>query len=300
MKDIKLKDIKILVSVYKDSAKAVGDFIVPVSSGAETYKNQEFLPLKDNSGMNISAKNNSYCELTVMYWAWKNLDCDVCGLMHQRRYFDFSGKNIYAYDNQKKLPKPYRIFDTPNEKTLSEICADYENISALTDRYEIIASVRENIFESVRSQYDRNDRKNFDDFGLVCDIINERYPEYSKSAEKYLDGHFAYYCNMFIMNRQIFERYCQWLFDILGEFEMRKPKELQNPRECGKIGERLFGIYMTYIIDNTDIKWAEIPRIHFCKIGGATKNLSFNRTLYYLCPPGSRRRNILRKIKGKN
>lgn len=292
-----MRSIKLLVSVYKDKAEQIGDFIVPISAGAEKYKNENFLPLKDNTGVNISLKNDSYCELTVLYWAWKNLECDVCGLMHQRRYFDFSGRNIYAYDNFWKLPKPYRIFDRPDEKTLAKIHADYESISKLTDRYELIAPLRENIYESVKSQYEENDGNGFDDISLVCGIIGEKYPEYLQSAEKYFDGHFAYYCNMFIMHRRIFDDYCGWLFDILEEFEKRKPQQFKSPRECGKIGERLFGVYMTYVMDNTDIKWAEIPRTHFRKIGGATKNLSFNRTLYRLCPPGSRRRSILRKIK---
>lgn len=292
-----LKNIKLLVSVYKDKANSIGDFIIPVSSGAEKYKDKDYLPMKDNTGANISVKNDSYCELTVMYWAWKNLEYDVCGLMHQRRYFDFGSKNIYAYDRQNKLKKPYKIYDIPDEKTLAKIHADYDSISKLTDKYELIAPLRENIYQSMRSQYDENDRNGFDDISLMCEIIEEKYPEYLPSAKKYLDGHFAYYCNMFIMHRRIFDDYCEWLFDILSEFEKRKPQQLKAPRECGKIGERLFGVYMTYIIDNTDIKWAEIPRIHFCKIGGTTKNQSFNRTLYRLCPPGSRRRSILRKIK---
>ena len=294
-----MKSIKLLVSVYKDSSKPVGDFIVPVSAGAEKYKNENYGLLKDNSGMNISARNDSYCELTVMYWAWKNLECDVCGLMHQRRYFDFGGEKIYAYDRQNKLKKPYKIYDMPDSKTLAKIHADYESISKLTDRYELIAPLRENIFESVKSQYEENDGNGFDDMSLLCNIIGEKYPEYLPSAKKYLDGHFAYYCNMFIMQRRIFDDYCEWLFDILMEFEKRKPQRFKMPRECGKIGERLFGVYMTYVMDNTDIKWAEIPRTHFCKIGGATKNLSFNRTFYRLCPPGSRRRSISRKIKKK-
>ena len=64
-----LKNIKLLVSVYKDKANSIGDFIIPVSSGAEKYKDKDYLPMKDNTGANISVKNDSYCELTVMYWA---------------------------------------------------------------------------------------------------------------------------------------------------------------------------------------------------------------------------------------
>ena len=37
---------------------------------------------------NISWKNTSYCELTGVYWGWKNLQCDYIGLCHYRRYFE--------------------------------------------------------------------------------------------------------------------------------------------------------------------------------------------------------------------
>ncbi len=293
-----MKNIKLLVSTYKAPCEQIGDFVVPVSSGAALYEENDVLcKTRDDSGDNISDKNRGYCELTAQYWAYKNLECDVCGIMHRRRYFDFSEKTVFD-KSSKKLPPAYRIFDIPDKKTLSTISLNKETAIKLTDKYKIIASVRENIYQSVRSYYNKNDRSGFDDLELLSQIVKDKYPELAKSTEDYLDGHYCYFCNMFIMDKVFFDEYSRRLFDVLFEYEKQKPKELFYPREQGKLGERFFGIYMNYIINHTDVSWAEIPRAHFCRIDGMTpRNFSFNKKMYTLFPPGSMRRGIIRKIK---
>jgi len=285
-----LKYIKILESVFKGNSKGYGNIIFPVSAGTALYnKNDIVLSMHDNDGDNISNKNPSYCELTVQYWAWKNLRCDVCGIFHQRRFLDLSGIN-------KRYP--YRIAKQPDEMTLQKAGLSYQAVCELTDKYSVIANRSENLYESVEAFYNRNDRQNFDDIGLLKDIIREKYSEYYPSAEKYFNGTYSYFCNVFIMDKKNFDNYSEWLFNILFEYEKRKPENLFYPREMGKLGERLFGVYMTYIKDNTDISYTELPRIHFSSINGTTmKNLSFNKYLYYICPPGTKRRAFLRKLK---
>ncbi len=283
-----MKAVRLPVSVFKSHAEPYGNILLPVSAGADLYhENDPLLSLHDNTGENISRKNPSYCELTVQYWAWKNVDCDVCGLFHQRRYLDFSGT---------PCQRPYRILDTPDEHTVQTLGLD--SVADWTDQYPIIASARENLYESVEAFYNRNDRRQFDDIKLLREVIADLYPAYSSSAEQYFRGTMSYFCNIFVMEKQQFDRYSQWLFDILFEYEKRKPKELCYPREMGKLGERLFGVYMTYIAAQTDIAWTELPRVHFASVNGTTlKNLSFNKYLYAVCPPGTRRRAILRKFK---
>jgi len=285
-----LKDIKLLECVFKSHAESYGNIIYPVSAGAALYGNNDIiLSMRDDTGETISEKNPGYCELTVQYWAWKNLKCDTCGIFHQRRFLDFSGKN------QKY---PYRIEKQPDNITLEKAGLSYETICQLTDKYSIIANRRENLFESVEDFYNRNDRRTFDDIGLLKEIIKEKYPAYIPSAEKYFNGTLSYFCNVFIMDKENFDRYSEWLFDILFAYENRKPKDLCYPREMGKLGERLFGVYMTYITDNTDISYAEFPRLHFSGVNGTTlKNLSFSKFFYHICPPGTKRRAFLRKLK---
>ena len=48
--------------------------------------------IQDNTGNNISSKNPNFCELTGLYWAWKNLEADYIGLVHYRRYFTIQNK----------------------------------------------------------------------------------------------------------------------------------------------------------------------------------------------------------------
>ena len=285
-----LKDIKILECVFKNSAEVYENMIYPVSAGAELYnKNDIVLSMRDDTGENISKKNPFYCELTVQYWAWKNLKCDVCGIFHQRRFLDFSMKN-------KKYP--YSITEKSDEKTLRNAGLSYEKICELFDNYSIIANKRENLFESVEDFYNRNDRQNFDDMGLLKDIIKEKYPEYFPYAETYFKGTYSYCCNVFIMDKENFDKYSQWLFDILFEYEKRKPQNLFYPREMGKLGERLFGVYMYYVMDCTDIAYIEFPRLHFSSVNGTTlKNLSFSKFFYHICPPNSKRRAFMRKLK---
>ena len=62
------------------------DMYLPIHVGAEG-KTLDLGYQKDNVGENISKKNANYCELTGLYWVWKNLDADFIGLAHYRRHF---------------------------------------------------------------------------------------------------------------------------------------------------------------------------------------------------------------------
>ena len=78
--------IKIIVATHKQFVMPQDkELYLPIHVGCEGKKDLGFQG--DNTGDNISVLNPYYCELTGLYWAWKNLECDYLGLVHYRRYF---------------------------------------------------------------------------------------------------------------------------------------------------------------------------------------------------------------------
>ena len=85
--------IKILVACHKPGEVYQNEVYVPIQAGRALYKGIKELEWMegDDTGDNISNKNTKYSEMTVQYWAWKNLkDVEYIGFCHYRRYFDFT------------------------------------------------------------------------------------------------------------------------------------------------------------------------------------------------------------------
>lgn len=82
----KVEDIKIIIASHKKYKNSCEEMYIPIQVGAEGKEKIEGY-IQDNTGENISSKNPYFCELTGLYWAWKNLDADYVGLVHYRRYF---------------------------------------------------------------------------------------------------------------------------------------------------------------------------------------------------------------------
>ena len=64
---------KIIVATHKQYSMPEGEEFVPVLVGAALPGRSGIAPYRrDDEGENISAKNANWCELTGLYWAWKN------------------------------------------------------------------------------------------------------------------------------------------------------------------------------------------------------------------------------------
>ena len=224
--------IKILVAAHKKYRMPADDVYVPVQVGAAGKPSIDPLWQRDDEGDNISSRNPNYCELTALYWAWKNLaqlPDDCIGLCHYRRYF---GRARIGAGIEKKREG---IFS----------CGDYENILKSCD--VIVPEKRNYYIETVRSQYAHAHHES--DLDTVEQIIREKYPDYMEQWGDVMDSTRLHILNMFVMRRKKFDEYCAWLFDILFTLEARIDIESYdgyNSRLFGFLSERLFNVWLAH------------------------------------------------------
>ena len=88
---------------------------IPLHLGSEGSKEIHGFQ-KDNDGESISIKNPFFCELTGLYWAWKNLDAKYIGLVHYRRHLTtknliLTKKEIGSLESESKNEKRKLAFE---------------------------------------------------------------------------------------------------------------------------------------------------------------------------------------------
>lgn len=259
---MKQTKVKIIIATHKKYRMPKDKMYLPLHVGAEGKKDEQGNSLdlgytKDNTGDNISKLNPNFCELTALYWAWKNIDADYIGLAHYRRHFSLKRKkdvwkSVLTYEQLFPYLGNIRVF-TPNKR-----------------KYYI---------ESLYSHYAHTHYA--EQLDQTRQIIEEKYPDYLKNYDRVLKRNYGYMFNMMIMDRRCFDCYCSWLFDILFELKNRiEMPELSafQGRFYGRVSEIIFNVWLEYQIQNGTLKRKEIkeiPCIHMEKINWMKKGGAF-------------------------
>ena len=260
--------IKIYVVCHKKSYVPKNPYLYPIQVGASIAETRLPDMLHDDVGDNISEKNKSYCELTAQYWAWKNDDADYYGFFHYRRYFAFDpdlnqddGWGNIAYERiSQDAIKEMKLIPS----VMKQIITQYDMITVKGRKYPRI--VEEGKPLDVYHEYGRASFQHRKDLDITLDVLREKYPEFADAAEEYMKSNVAHECNMFIMKKEIFHKYCEWLFDILFETEKRLDMtwySVEEYRVMGYLAERLCGIYYTYLSKEKSLKCFELPKTLF-------------------------------------
>ena len=219
-----MSDTKIIIACHKkiDNLPSFPEYLA-LEVGASNHINN-FLINKDNSGDNISEKNPSFCELTGIYWAYKNLNYNIIGLVHYRRFFM---KSFFCI--RKKVNNVIK------EKEIKNILSSYDIILPKKRHYYIETNYTHYIHAHKKEALD-----------ITREIIKNNFPDYSSSFEKHLRNRSGHYFNMFIAKKEIAEPMLDWMFSILFELEKRINVDEYvdaEKRVFGYISELLFDTY---------------------------------------------------------
>lgn len=248
-----MKNIKVIVATHKKYKMPEDEMYTPIQVGAEGK--EELGYQKDNEGDNISSKNSYFCELTGLYWAWKNLDDDYIGLSHYRRHFT---------DN-KKVPK--------DEENKFKILLNKEQAEKILENTDIILPKKRNYYiENLYNHYKHT--MHVEPLDETRKIIEEQCPKYLTEFDKLHKRTSAHMFNMFIMKKEYLDQYCEWLFKILFELEKRvDPKQYDNfhARYLGRISELLLDVW----INTNNLKFEEVKVIDMQNVNWFKKGFSF-------------------------
>ena len=230
-----MSDIKIIVATHKQYWMPSDPMYLPLHVGREGKDDLGYTG--DNTGDNISSRNANFCELTGLYWAWKNLPCDYLGLAHYRRHF-----TVYRGTNDRR-----------------DVLTSEQAARLLQHHDVLLPKKRHYWIETNYQQYAHAHHAR--DLDETRDIICEKYPDYLSAFDHVMKKTCGHRFNMFIMKRELADAYCAWLFDILFELEKRLDISDYNKndrRVFGFVSERLLDVWLT----EKSLSCREIPYVY--------------------------------------
>ncbi len=231
-------DIKVLVAAHKKYRMPEDAMYLPIHVGAEGKPDIGFQ--RDDEGDSISEKNPQLCELTAVYWAWKNLEADYIGLAHYRRYFTLANK-------LRRLRGDRFPF----------VLSGKEAEALLQDWDLLLPNKRKYYIETIKSHFLHLPYTFEKDFAIFEETVKTMHPEYGEAFDTVMNRSWAHMFNMFVMKKEYFDDYCGWLFPVLFEADRRIDTSGYTSVEARAVA--YFGEFMLDI-------WLEKNPLHYKEV----------------------------------
>lgn len=232
-------DIKIYVCHHKEGPIFRNEFFEPIQVGKAISGQTINGIIGDDTGENISHKNKEWCELTAIYWIWKNTNHDYIGLNHYRRYMNFAkdaGNKTLLLDNNID----FLLYCSQH---IEEICNTHDIITSPFCKVHQVSSPTngQNLYENYCFNHFKNDLE------TTLSIIKNTQKEYYEASRLALGLDFCFFGNMLLMRRDLFDEYCNFIFPVLFEVEKTIDTtyyDYYQKRVFGFLAERLSNIFV--------------------------------------------------------
>lgn len=222
-----MDSIRVYVSAHKIPPRYTNDPCYKILHvGAEGHSDS-WGDVCDNMGNdNISSRNPTYCELTGLYWIWKNArPSKYVGLCHYRRY-----------------PAKHNWSFTPGREILrgKELLELLQNNDILLPQ-PMVKSAANSLCQT------ENDLARCRSYLYLKSVLERNYPEYLPELREVFMAPEMSFGNIFVMQWDLFTEYCQWLFSILFDVEtIIQSKNDEIPREYGYFSEWLLNVWVRH------------------------------------------------------
>lgn len=244
----KMMELKILVITHKEYNIPIIDGYVPMMVGAVRHVKINEAYLRDDVGDNISEKNDSYCELTGLYWLWKNNTSEYTGLVHYRRYFA-NVKKSFIYRGRYVMLNKKAAYSILTKADCDKLLSQCDVIVKETEKRKMTNQI---IFTRLLGE---------DFWKQIRNLIAMEFVDYLEEFEKTAQGYTHLNCNMFIGKKSIMDEYCQWLFSVLDRMDqlhIEETKDRYHNRELGYLGELLFEVWLK----KNHIQYEAVPAVN--------------------------------------
>ena len=187
------QSLKIFIMTHKDFKNyrynPIYSIVADDNSELKNKYNLDIIYANRGKLFNMSRAYSEMSKLYYIYELYKNgtYSSRYVGLNHYRRYFKFTD----IIPNLKDIFKNYDVI--------------------LNKAYIIKGNMKEQFCKL-------HDCKKYDE---IIDIIKDIRPEYYETALKTSNKKKVYFCNLFIMKKEDFLKYCEFMYDILFEFDKR-------------------------------------------------------------------------------
>ena len=179
------------------------------------------------------------------------------------------------HDSYAELSRLYYFFSQFGESRLRDVCGlqqykrmfklKEEELPSILDKHGVILPTAISQHRTVADAYGRYHRKQEIDW--VMKNVPRIFPEYKKDVEDVLNGSILYPHNIFMMKKDMFIKYFNWLFKIFDALnrdmnwktmaDIRKSGIVQN-KTHGCLSERVSNIFYHHHFPNP---YTGVPRV---------------------------------------
>lgn len=176
--------------------------------------------LRDDTGIHISGRNRMYCEMTAVYWIWKNTSHDWIGIEHYRRHL-LVRPEMLRDDIDAIMPLPY-------------ICYPHEVA-------QLLRFTTEDVLQA------------------LLKALQDLHPDQYGAYRKILYGRYQYTYNLVCARKYVFDNYCRWFFGITEYMEAMSDKipEIKDTRALSYVAEALTNLYFMHHQEDLRIRHVE-------------------------------------------